>query len=383
MAQRKGWRYLATRLNGDGTETLLHPDLPLEDVTVEEVLSGDWSISAKIDPAVPHLIRSDGPILREWSTALYAESDGAIRAGAILHSVDIEGPSLSLDAVGFTGYGRDMPYTGPGYYGVQVDPTDMVRLIWGHIQAQRGGNIGLQVGSANTGGKVKIGTELTQVEFDTVSGPVSFEAGPFKLAWHLTHDLQGEVDDLAAETPFDYVERHAWKADGTIGHYLDLGYPKIGRRRDDLRFVHGVNIFEPVRMSRDGSLYASGTMVLGAGEGAAMVKAISEPPTRPGNRLRRVAVVVDSSIRSKARAETRAQAENQWRARLDDVSSLVVRDHPNARLGAAKVGDEILVEGRGEWDDVSMWVRILSISYQPAGGNIAEYRVARTDKLTS
>lgn len=114
-----------------------------------------------------------------------------------------------------------------------------------------------------------------------------------------------------------------------------------------------------------------------------MIKSLREPPKRPGGRLRRVAVVVDDTIKSLTRAEKRADAENQWRARLDDMESIVVRDHPNARLGSAQVGDEIRIEGQGDWVGVDMWVRILSIAYQPTNGQVAEYSIARTDKLVS
>lgn len=381
-AQRRGWRYFATRLNGDGTETFLDPDLPLEGVQIEDVLSGDQSLSGKIDPVYTRLIGPDGlPILMEWSTAIYAECDGAIRAGTILTDSGFDGPEWSLDCVGFTGYSRDLPYTGAGFQGVQVDPIDCARVIWSHIQSQPGGNIGLTLDSTTTGGKVKIGTTLKQVQFDTQSGPVSFDAGPYKLSWYGTHDLGRNVDELANETPFDYHERHAWKADGTIGHYLDIGYPKIGRRRNDLRFVFGVNIFESPQIDRAGDLYASGTMVLGAGEGPSMVKAIREPATRPGGRLRRIAVVTDDTIRTKSGAEKRADAENQWRKTLDDISSVIVKDHPNARLGAVQVGDEIRIEGQGDWMDVDMWVRVLSVAYEPDNGKVASYDVARVDKL--
>lgn len=379
--QRRGWRYFATRLNGNGTETLLDMDLPLEDVTIEEVLSGHASISGKISPVYAKLLGPDGePLLREWSTAIYAENDGDIRGGAILTNSEFDGPEWGLEATGFTGYAQDMPYTGAGYKGIQVDPLDCVRTIWNHVQGQPGGNIGLELDDTLSG--LKIGTVEHMVEFPTENGVVAFEAGPYKLNWYTNHDLAQDIDTLARETPFDYLEKHSWNADGTIKHFMEIGYPKIGRRREDLRFVHGVNIFDPVSLERDGSLYASGTMVLGAGDGAAMIKSIKEPPTRPNNRLRRIAVVVDDTIKSKKRADARADAENQWRRNLDDLNTIIVQDHPNARLGAAKVGDTIRIEGQGDWLGVDMWVRILSIAYQPANGNVAEYSIARTDKLS-
>ena len=382
--QRRGWRYFATRLHGDGTETLLDPDLPLESVTVEDVLSGDQALNGKIEPVYTKLLAEDGePLLKEWSTAIYAENDGDIRGGGILVNSAFDGPSWGLECVGFTGYLRDLPYIGPGYKGIKVDPIDVMRTIWAHAQGKPGGNIGVTLDSTTTGGKVSIGTELRQVEFDTQSGPVSFEAGPYKLNWYSNHNLAGDIDDLAKDTPFDYHERHFWRPDGTLAHHIEIGYPKIGRRRPDLRFVHGVNVWTPVEVERSGDTYASGTLVLGAGDGPAMINAVREPAPRPGGRLRRIAVVTDDTIKSKKRAAQRADQENQWRSRLDDFDTLIVQDHPHARLGAAKVGDEIRVEGQGDWVGVDMWVRILAISFQPENGNVAEYSVARTDKLTS
>lgn len=384
VAQRRGWRYFATRLNGDGTETVLDMDLPLEEVQVEDVLSGDSSLNAVIEPSYARLIGSDGhPLLREWSTAIYAEADGDIRCGGILTHSGFDGPSWGLEVVGFTGYGREMPYTGNGYLGVEVDPIDVARHIWEHIQNQTGGDIGLEFSAVDTGGKVSIGTELQQKEFDTVSGPVSFEAGPYRLNWYNNHDLQGDFDNLATDTPFDYHEKHSWNPDGTIKHFVEIGYPRLGRRREDLRFVYGVNIFDAVQVDRDGELYASGTMVLGAGTGASMIKSIKEPPSRPAGRLRRIAVVQDDTIKSRRSADKRANLENQWRAQLDTIESFTVIDHPNARLGAAAVGDEIRIEGQGDWIGVDMWVRILSIAYEPANGKISSYSVARTDMIAS
>lgn len=381
---RRGWRYFATRLNGDGTEDLLDPDIPLDDVEVTDALSGACSLSGTLEPVYARLLAPDGkPLFNEWSTAIYAENDGDIRGGGIMTHSDFDGPSWEVECVGFTGYGRDMPYTGSGYKGIRVDPMDAARVIWDHIQSQSGGDIGLEFDDTTTGGKVSIGTELKQVEFDTQSGPISFESGPYRLNWYTNHDLQGDFDDLAEFTPFDYREKHTWREDGTIRHFVEMGYPKLGRRRTDLRFVHGVNVLPAVTIERDGEMYASGTMVLGAGEGAAMIRAIREPVVPESERrLRRIAVVTDDTIKSKNRAIARAELENQWRRRLDDFDTIVVTDHPNAPLGSCQVGDEIRIEGQGDWLGVDTWTRVISISWAPDRPT-AEYTVARSDKLTS
>lgn len=383
---RRGWRYFATRMNGDGTETVLDMELPIEDVQIEDVLSGDQSLTAKIDPVYTRLLGPDGlPILREWGTAVYAENDGDIRYGGIVTHSGFEGPQWQLETVGFTGYPRDLPYTGSGYKGVKVDPLDVVRVIWGHVQSQPGGNIGLQLAPTTTGGEVVIGSALAAGEYDPETGQgldgLTLESQAYKLNIYSNHDLAGDIDELARLTPFDYHERHYWKPDGTIGHALDLGYKKIGRLRTDLKFVYGVNIFEAPNLDRDGSIYASGTLVLGAGDGAEAKRALMEPPTRPDGRLRRIAVVVDDTLKSENACAKRAARENQWRRNIDEITEFNVIDHPNARLGEASVGDTIQIQGRGDWVAWDMQVRILAITYEPASGNVASYSVARTDKL--
>jgi len=373
------WRYLAYRLNGDGTKTLIDPELPLEDVTIHDVLSGDGGLDAKIDPAFLRLQAPDGsPLLHEWSTAIFAEDDGAIRGGGIFRDSKVAGSSLTLDVAGFTNYGREMPYTGNGYKGIQIDALDGVRACWSHIQSQPGGNIGLELSQKDSG--VKIGTTLTSAEYDGQAGYTTYESGPFKLNWYESHDLMEIVDNLAAETPFDYHERHFW--DGQeVRHALDFYAPKMGRRRTDLKFWYGTNIFDDPEIARDGGDFATGVHVLGAGEGSAMAHYLLQPPSRPQNRLRRVAVVQDDSLKSKAQLSARAKAEYQWRSKLGDVDRIVVIDHPMAPLGSAGLGDEILLEGKTDWGDISLWVRITGISYQPENGKAAEYTVQRADKM--
>ena len=377
--QRQGWRYFAMRMNGDGTETLIDPDLPLEEVTISPALSGDSTISAKIEPEFQRLQTADGtPLLYEWSTSIYAECDGEIRCGGILVNTKISGSSLKLDIPGFTAYGRGMPYTGPGYKGIQIDALDGVRAAWSHIQSQPGGNIGLELSDAKSG--VKIGTTLTSAEYDGQAGYTSYESGPFKLNWYESHDLMGIVDDLASDTPFDYIERHYWDGE-TIRHKLDFYAPKAGRRRDDLRFWYGTNIMDPADYDRDGEDFASAVHILGAGEGSAMAHYLYQPATRPQNRLRRVALVRDDSLKSQKSLSTRAKNEYQWRSKLGDISSVIVLDHPMAPLGSAQLGDEILLEGPSPWGDISLWVRIIGMSYQPENGKISSYSVERADKL--
>ena len=367
-------RYLAQRLDGQGSTDFISLDLPLQNAQIEEVLSGHNSLTGEISPEYATLLGTDGrPLLREWGTAIWCEEDGEI-SGGILSDVTIDGPRFSLEAIGYTGYLTDMPYVDATFF-VETDPLDIFRHIWNHVQSQPGGNIGLQIDPLKSG--LKIGTELKQVEFDTESGPVSFEAGPYKLSWYQNHDLSEDVDKLAADTPFDWRERHYWQGDD-IAHYLHLGYPRLGRKRDDLRFVVGENVFEKPKISKNGEEYANEVLVLGAGEGRRMRRGSAR---RNADRLRRVAVVSDSSLRSLNAVQKRAEREIAWRHDISEIEDVVVLDTPTNPIGSVDLGDDIRIQGETEWGELDLWVRVLSRSRQPGDSTQATLGVAPTNRL--
>jgi len=373
------WRFLAQRLNGDGTGTFVSTDLPLGDVTFTSTLSGDFTLSGAIDPRHPNAIGADGqPIIRQWSTAIYPEIDGLIRGGGIATGLSFDGPVMQIDAVGFTGYPRGMPYT-DSWYGVEIDPLDAARHIWTHLQGKAGGDLGLVLDGTTS--PVRIGEELEEVEFETGEGElVQFEAGPYKLAWWVTDDLGREFDDLAAETPFEYLEEHSWNEGQTdIVHRLRLGYPRLGRRRPDLRFVLGENVAIMPSISRPEEDYASEVLVLGSGEGQDMIRGLSGRST--AGRLRRVSVVDDKAIQSKTRANDRAAREL---ARLNgdiEVATIEIRNHSHAPVGSFSPGDEIRLQADTDWVNVDDWFRILTVTTNPSEGDAMTAAVVRADAM--
>ena len=372
-----GWRYIASRLHGDGTETFLEWNLPLSGVGLTNTLSGPDAIAASINPEVATLKVNGSPLIEPWSTAIYAEIYGQIRCGAIVADMTADGPSLALTCVGFPGYAVGMPYTGE-YSRVGIDPLDVVRDIWAHIQAQRNGNIGLQVDSLKSG--LKIGTTAESVAFTTSTGEnVSFTAGPYTLMWYDTPNLGGEIDALAKATPFEYREAHVWNGD-VIDHKLRLGYPMIGRRRHDLRFVVGENI-QLVPTVDFGTDYASEALVLGAGTGRKMIRGTG---SRTDGRLRRVAVVTDSGLTSTTKANTLASQEVLRRLGLADVTEVTIIDHSHAPLGSFDVGDEILVQTGSGWaDDIALWCRVTAMTISPDALGVARLSILRTDRITA
>ena len=351
-----GWQYFATRLHGDGTESIIGTDIPFTDAEPRRTLSGPDDFGSPTLPVEFARFRGeDGrPLFLPWSTAVYAEKDGIIRAGGIVTDREAEGQRLSLVVEGFTAYPHGMPFGGRENY-VQADPLDIVRDIWGHLQAQPGGDLGMTVDGVSS--PVRIGTEKDDEDES---------AGPFRLNYFSTHDLGRTIDDLAEDTPFDYAEEHFWDG-GTVGHRLRLGYPTLGRRRHDLRFVVGENVSEPsVGVSDD---YASEVLFLGAGEGSKMVNAQA---LRETGRLRRVAVVSDDTVTSGKRAQSLAERELAVRLGEDDVAQVEVLPHENAPIGAWSVGDEIRLLGSGSgWaGDLDIWVRVLDYTYATATDSV-------------
>lgn len=369
------WRFIVTRPDGDGGESLLVSDLPVSEAEVMLQLSGPSNIQLSVPLYFQHLIGDDGnPIFQPWGSMVYAERNGVIVGGAIVDDIDATGGELNISAVGFTGYIQDMPFMGE-YGAYDADPLDLARYIWAHVQGQEGGNLGLSIDGLRSNrrigtrgvpafrGRPEIKDGAGNVVTRAIPPRPEINDEPFLLSWYQTSNLLEVFNNLAEVTPFDYAERHRWYGDRIV-HHLSLAHPQMGRRREDLRFVLGENLTIPPKIYQSGKSYASEVMLLGAGEGSAKVRAISSQPKRA--RLRRVAIVNDPSIPHVDLAKSMTDNELKYRTGLPNVSDMIVSDHPNAPLGTFEIGDSIFVQASNTWfAEADMWVRIVSITYQP------------------
>lgn len=379
MPRRGDWRFILQGIDGSGTPgPILHPDLPLTGVSITEGVNATNEMKATISPA-EKLIK---PMLENWGTLVWAEAAGQIRGGGILVHKERTGNALALEIMGLHGYAYGMPY-GPNradsIFFVEADPLDIYRHIWTFLQGKPGGNLGLIVDPLKTG--LKIGVELEQGEFDTQNGPISYESGPYKLNWYETHDLGKNIDDLASDTPFEFRETSSWNAAGDgVETRIELAYPRFGRRRTDLRFVVGDNVIVSPNVTDSGDEWASEMMLLGAGEGRTMVLGTASLPR--GNRLRRVSVEEDKTIKDAKIANTRAYNLLKARIEMGDITSITVLDHQMAPLGAVRPGDEINLSLDYDWQEGEhYWVRVETISYSPDQGNNYVLSVVRSDKV--
>lgn len=492
------WRYIAQRVDGatGGLGEFLDFNVPMQGVSLDEILSGHNSLTGTITPEYARLKGSDGrPLFEEWGTAIWAEApDGEIRGGGVLTHSGFEGPNWQLECTDLTGVTIDLPYTEANWW-VNVDPMDVFRYVWRYIQSQPNGNLGITIDPTTS--PMRIGTDLVQrVEFDTEvdssgelpedqepvplpaapnryannaawvdaavkhmkangwTGSVvrdalerwlkkdelteagkwtpltdkeakikkraiekvgpppnppngfhrtttttvagdgaadatpppadpaaqtpTYQADPFVLAWYQDFDLSNTIDDLATATPFDWHLVHFWQ-DDEIRHHIRLGYPRIGRRRDELRFVVGENIHTLPSVERDGSEYANEVLVLGAGEGSSMI--MGRAFRREDGRIRKVATISDPSIRTNEDAIARAQQELAKRFNLENVTSIMLTNHPHAPMGSVDLGDEILVEGDLGWIDLEAWCRVVGRQLNPDSGEAMGLTLIRTDRL--
>jgi hypothetical protein len=376
---QNGWRYLAYRVDGQGpTGTLLEGELPLGGVRLTDVLSGPPQMQATISPRFSRLVAADGlPLLRPWRTAIYAEQDGIIRHGGLLVGSSYDGPSWALDVSGFTTYLKGTPYEGDQSF-IETDPLVIARHMWSHVQAQSGSNLGVVLGTATS--PVRVGKALVP---DPATGVVPTESsgddGPYRLVRWANDDLGQDFDDLASSTPFDYHERHEWDATKTqVRHYLDLGYPRLGRRYPG-RFVLGENVQTVPTIEDDGDGFANDVRVLGAGEGSAMV--IGRATAYDGG-LRRVRTIDRKEITDRARADAYARQELARRTLMTTSPSVVVRSTPAAPLGAWGVGDEIRLQvdaGEGAWRGIDLWFRVVSMTVDPEAPEMMAMDLLRSD----
>lgn len=365
------WRYMAQRAL---TNEWLHWDVPLNEASITYQLSGPNQLTATIAPEDSSLLASDGrPLFDEWSTIIYAEESGIIRYGGILVPSEF-GPdgSWQVEFSGFSGYANGNTYSGDQSWD-SVDPLVVVRHIWSHLQSKPDGNLGLVLD--DTTSPIRIGKVVKKKNSKDKTEEVN---EPYVLGYWEEKDCGDEIDSLAGQTPFDYFEEHAWDGD-EVAHRLRLGYPRLGRRRTDLRFVQGENLQLSPSVTRSGDEFCNVVRAVGKGEGRKAKR--QEYAVRDG-RLRRERVVVDSSISDDDRLKTLARREYMVNNPLPGVSEITVFDHPNAKLGSFVPGDDILIQADLPWlKDFQLWCRITALTITP-GSDAMQLSLARSDSFT-
>lgn len=354
------WNFLAGRLQGDGSIEIIETELPLSVSSLDYNLSSPSAMDGTIENEVKRLKNHGRPVFEPWNTVIIAEASDTIRGMTIYQKPTFNGRSWTLDQIGFPGYALNMPYDGDKSF-IDADPLDMFRHVWEHLQSFPQGNLGITVDDLKS--PVRVGTP--EVEGDSNSGPR-------RWSWWDMLNLGPEIDKLAKETPFDWIEDIYWLGDQPRCH-IRLGYPTIGGRDDGLRFVLGENLAtEPTITESD---FANQVWVLGAGEGRDRIRGMTG--TTDG-RLRRVRVRDDKSIPDQLRADMTARDELRLMRGELMVDTLEVYEHPNAPLRSIELGNEYPLYAETDHVTIDAYVRVVGKKESPQTSDQATLTVVRT-----
>jgi hypothetical protein len=346
-------------------------DLPLIHPEITYALSGPTMIRATIAPENLSIVEER---VDAWATWIDVEEDGIIRASGICQPIAIDGDTLSIEAIGVVGYPAGLPFLGE-LSETQFETLDAVRAIWSHLLSFPDA-LPLNVELSRNVTGVLLGERARQdVEDDgtpKVDGngdPVMLDEKPYALSWYSDVDCGREIEALATACPFDFTENPVWNADrSAVIHRIELGFPRAGTRRDDLRFVLDENLVKAFVVRESPGTYASQVVVRGRGEGRDGVR--GQAGVRSVRRLRRVVVVTDKNVPDTERAIALAADELARRQSVLTVGEIVVHDwHPNAPIGSYVVGDDITVQAPISYlGDVSLTHRITAYTWTPDDG---------------
>lgn len=337
---------------------LIHGDVPLADVVFHEGVNEPDEITCTLKRALAYRgIQVEGsdrvvPLIRRRGTLIVAD-DGQRQQGFIVEAedeLDLQQDTLGITGVGHAWLLKDHPWNAPRYDGVQVDPLAIVRRIFDYVTSYADS---IEIDVDNTRSSVRVGDEeQTSDEFTRADGTVvdSFEYGPYRLNAWSTEDLFKELEDLAAETPFEWAEEtRLSRDDDTPPQFrIRLGWPRLEAvNRPNHWFEIGLNVTEPEQP--DDEDFFTHVLVFGNGDGSA--KKRGEAARKPTGRHRKYKVVTDQGLRTNGRCKALAQ---ELADRADRESRFIetcrVMDHDAARVGTFGVGDVITVRGQTVWD---------------------------------
>jgi len=401
------------------THRYLTWELPLIDVSITWALSGPTMLTASLHPESKTL-RELG--ITAWATWIHVEQGGQLLASLIWQPTKIDGEDYTVTAMGFSGYAQGMPYFSEDKF-VVTDACDVMRRIWGHLQTFPDARLGVRLSNTMSGLKLGIpsrqeltdegflvwvepGTEekaptrelgededvvITGYQYDTSFVPADLmvtyndgaiyrfkpkivEAVPYTLSWYSDTDCGQEFDNLARTARVEYRETVRWATEGDIAiipkteRMIELAYPRMGRKRFDLRCAQDENMLAaiPLEESAGPAGYASQVMTRGVGDGREAVRGYAG--AADPKRVRRVAIVSDSTIITTAGATAYSQDELLRRRAAITVGQAIIMDwHPNAPLGSYMVGDEFLITGFVPWGGyIEFWHRIIAYTWEPA-----------------
>lgn len=339
---------------------ILSRDLISKETQVKANLSAPARVSMKIDRG-QQFASSAGIEWKSWGQFIVSELefDGVqkIFTCAIVEnaSVDEESGDMVIDAIGFLGYPKGIPWL-ENFNPIAVDPAEIIQRIWAHCQSYSNANLGVTVYPALTGTQMLPGYAFdgSMLVFDFFA--IFIRAVDFV-------DCGDQIISLARDLPLDLFEEAEWNETKTaVNKKIKIAYPLGGYEQQHLVFRHGDNVIKASPAEEMDIEPVTDVIVRSWAPGRIINTSISNADPK---RLRRVMLEEDANINSTERAAAMAKRKLQKRNIPKSFSKITIDpSHPHAPLGSFWVGDSIFIEAPNfPWKgDIAEWHRIIGIT---------------------
>ena len=348
------------------SRTIVDRDLEVKDLRFAASLSGPCRIE------FTHTFKGPGydpVILEPWKHLIHVEKNingvrKIIGTGIVQPSEKDDKGDYQIKAEGFSNYPVKIPWL-QNWNPVVVDPFEVVHKIWDHVQSYPQGNLGVVVYPESSGTFL-----LPGYSFDGASLNIDFFAMFIRSADF--RDCGDEVNALARDIPFDYLEHSEWNGSRTaVNKKIELSYPSRGVERTGMILRFGENVISGKPKATPEIDYASDIIVKGWFPGKVYSSTFSNAEV---DRLRRVVRHDDVFVNSKERAAVWAKRKLARRQTPPHWETLTISEsHPNAPFGQWELGDTIQAEGYMPWvGRVKAPHRIMGYSIDDKGSGTVE-----------
>lgn len=342
-------------------------DLIVQEPKVVTMLSGPSNVTFKVKYGEPSGAGIDwkayGQLVHVEETS-QVTGQREIIASAITQpgEIDPETGDITVTAKGFSCYPDKIPWL-DNWNPIAVDPFEVVHRIWNHVQSYAHGDLNVTVTPAESNTLL-----LPGFYFDGTEFVIDFFAYFVRAADY--RDCMEEINNLARDIPFDYVEKSAWNEDRTaINKTLELAYPRRGIVQGGISFKIGENVLQATPSQETEIDWCSDVIVRGWFPGKVYSSSFSNADP---HRFRRVIKEEDAMINSRERSEIWAKRKLQRRLVPKHWSSMIIdMYHPSAPWGSYEVGDDIFISGIQSFTGkIAEWHRIISMSPDPQTGRV-------------
>lgn len=276
-------------------------------------------------------------------------------------TVDASSGDLSIQANGFMGYGKGIPWL-ENFNPIAVDPFELAQRIWAHLESFSNAQLNCTPLPASSGTQMIPGYSYDGSTLNFNFYAVFIRAVDF-------NDCYDYLTALARDIPFDIIEQSSWDENRTfVTRTLDMGYPEGGVQQDYLSFRLGENVIMATQAD-DLDIGSTSDIIIRSYIPGAVVS--SQLTNADPTCLRRTVMEEDAFIESDERAAALAKRKLTRRNIPDSFKDITIDpNHPNAPYGSFDVGDSIYIQAENyPWTgDIAQWHRIVGINYDETKG---------------